>query len=164
MITYKTGDLLESKADILVNTVNTVGVMGKGIALQFKEKYPKMFEQYKVACKSGELNKGGDLWWWKINPSPRDLFSKKDDGKYVLCFATKENWRKSSKLEWIEKGLVELSTYFNSDYFYEFVHKTSIAFPKLGCNNGGLDWETQVRPLMEKYLNDLSTVDVEIYV
>lgn len=163
MITYKNGDLLKSNADILVNTVNTVGVMGKGIALQFKEKYPKMFEEYKNACKCGELKHGGDLWWWKINTNSRDLFSKKDKEKYVLCFATKENWRKSSKLEWIERGLVELSTYFNSDYFYEFVHKTSIAFPKLGCSNGGLDWETQVKPVMERYLKELNNINIEIY-
>lgn len=164
MITYKTGDLLESKADILVNTVNTVGVMGKGIALQFKEKYPKMFEEYKAACKSGELKHGGDLWWWKINPSPRDLFSKKDTGKYVLCFATKENWRKSSNVAWIELGLIELWKYFNSDYFYEYIHHSSIALPKLGCNNGGLDWETQVKPLIEEHLGNLDNVDVEVYV
>lgn len=164
MITYKTGDLLESKADILVNTVNTVGVMGKGIALQFKEKYPKMFEEYKAACKCGELKKGGDLWWWQMKQNKRDLLAKNEEHRYVLCFATKENWRKSSKLEWIERGLMELSVYFNSDYFYEYIHNSSIALPKLGCNNGGLDWETQVKPLMEKYLGDLDKVDVEIYV
>lgn len=162
MITYKTGNLLESQADILVNAVNTVGVMGKGIALQFKEKFPKMFEQYKEACKNNELKRGGDLWWWKIQPNKKDLFTKRED-KYVLCFATKENWRKSSRIEWIERGLQELCSYFNSDHFHEHRNHRSIAFPKLGCNTGGLEWESQVKPLMEKYLSGLENVDIEIY-
>ena len=146
MITYKTGNLLESKAQVLVNTVNCVGVMGKGIALQFKEKFPLMFEQYKKVCGT-LLTKGGDIWWYRMGVSDH----------YILCFATKQHWKFKSKIEWIEYGLKS----FVAEY--KQLKIKSVAFPKLGCNNGGLDWETQVKPLMEKYLGNLK-IEVEIYV
>ena len=155
MIIWKTGDLFQSKCQTLVNTVNCVGVMGKGIALQFKEKYPHMFTMYKVICANGILSKGGDIWMFSfenIIPFP-DIITNQPN---ILCFATKEDWRNPSKLEWIERGLKNLVEN------YESFNIKSIAFPKLGCNNGRLNWEKEVKPLMIEYLSRLP-IKVEIY-
>ena len=152
MIEYKTGNLFKSDCQTLVNTVNCKGIMGKGIALDFKKRYPEMFNEYKLACTPGQyrcLEFGGDLWLY----SYIDLYKPKK----ILCFATKEHWMYPSKLEWIERGLQK----FVEDYKYWGI--TSIAFPKLGCNNGKLNWEKDVKPLMEKYLNDLP-IKIEIYI
>ena len=92
MISYLKGDLLSSPAQVQVNTVNTVGVMGKGIALQFKNKYPEMFLAYQRVCE-GHLLDTGKLYLWK---SPE---------KWVLMFPTKKHWRNPSKIEYIESGL-----------------------------------------------------------
>ena len=148
MIIFKTGNLLDSESQTLVNTVNRNGVMGKGIALQFKKKYPELFNEYRLACKRKQINNGGDIWIWDFI----DLYKPRK----VLCFATKEDWWHHSKLEWIERGLEAFSK------TYKMFGITSIAFPKLGCNNGGLDWETQVKPLMFKYLQPLDII-CEIY-
>ena len=136
MISYVSGNLFESPAQTLVNTVNTVGVMGKGIAFQFKQIYPKMFETYQRLCASGDLDIGR-------------LFLFRTPNKLVLNFPTKREWRKPSRPEYIEAGLRR---------FVEVYSKagiTSIAFPPLGCGNGELDFDTIVRPLMEKHLSDL---------
>jgi len=143
MICYVTGDLFSSPAKVLVNTVNTVGVMGKGIALRFKQVYPEMFRQYQTLCEGGQL-KIGNLWLYK---TPH---------KWVLNFPTKENWRKPSKPEYIEAGLRK----FVASYTAQGI--TSIAFPRLGCGNGELDWERTVQPLMEAYLDKLP-VDIFVY-
>lgn len=156
MIEFKKGDLFTSKCGCLVNTVNCVGVMGKGIALQFKEKYPHMFTVYKEACKKGQLKNGGDLWLFHLGqffPFGDFVFTNYPK---ILCFATKEDWRNPSKLEWIERGLKNLVEN------YESFNIKSIAFPKLGCNNGGLNWEKEVKPLMIEYLSKLP-IKVEIY-
>ncbi len=142
MIEYIEGDIFESPAQVIVNTVNTVGVMGKGLALSFKQRYPKMFETYKTICERHLLTTGKLM-----------LFYEADH--WLLLFPTKENWRNPSKLEYIEKGLMKfVNTYADKNI-------TSIAFPKLGCGNGELNWE-DVKPLMEKYLKKLP-IDVYIY-
>jgi O-acetyl-ADP-ribose deacetylase (regulator of RNase III) len=148
MITFKNGNLFDSNCQTLVNTVNCKGVMGAGIALQFKEKFPKMFNDYKIACKYGVISSGGDIWTWTNN----DMFNYKK----ILCFATKENWKYPSKLEWIERGLKTFT------YGYKSLGITSIAWPKLGCNNGKLNWEHDVKPLMIQYLQPLN-INCEIY-
>ncbi len=148
MIVFKKGNLFESECQTLVNTVNCVGVMGKGLALQFKERYPDMFIKYKEACTNRELLYGGDIWIYDYV----DLYNPKK----ILCFATKENWRNHSKIEWIERGL---QYFFNN---YKSLNITSIAWPKLGCTNGKLDWENQVKPLMIKYLERINII-CEIY-
>lgn len=135
--------MFTSPAQCIVNTVNIVGVMGKGIALTFKEKYPDMFLEYKKACSEGILNIGNLMIW---HANDYDL----------LLFPTKEHWRGKSKLEYIERGLQKFLE------IYEKEGITSIAFPKLGCGNGGLDW-ADVRPVMEKYLRGLP-IDIYIYV
>lgn len=142
MIEYVEGNIFDSPAQVIVNTVNTVGVMGKGIALEFKKRYPEMFERYKIACEKRILTIGKLM-----------LISAPDH--MLLLFPTKENWRYPSKLSYIEKGLKQ----FCDNYAQRGI--TSIAFPKLGCGNGELDWE-EVRPLMEKYLKNLP-IDVYIY-
>ena len=136
MISYVIGDLFHSPAKVLVNTVNTVGVMGKGIAKDFKTIYPEMFADYLRLCERGKIDIG-------------KLFLWRGSHKWVLNFPTKKHWRNPSKPEYIEAGLKA----FVAGYArYGF---TSVAFPQLGCGHGELDWETEVRPLMEKYLSKL---------
>jgi len=145
MITYVEGDLFQSPAKVLVNTVNTVGVMGKGIANEFKQIYPDMFKRYRALCEKKQL-KIGQLWLYKTS------------NKWILNFPTKMSWREKSRPEYIEEGLKKFVT------TYDAKEITSISFPMLGCGNGELDWETQVRPLMEKYLKKLPiTIYIHLY-
>ena len=143
MITYVVCDLFASPAQTLVNTVNTVGVMGKGIAKDFKAIYPEMFARYQELCERGQFNIG-QLWPYRTS------------NKLVLNFPTKKHWRSPSRPEYIEAGL---RTFAAKYYIYGV---TSISFPLLGCGNGELDWESQVRPLMEQYLGKLP-IDVYIH-
>jgi len=191
MIIWKTGSIFDSNCKTLVNTVNCEGVMGKGLALQFKEKYKctPMFKCYQHYCKYGKnghnsdmlLYKGGSIVFW--------YFSKADDNEqwltlmqplnqivdnnaprhHVLHFATKEFWRNPSKIEWIEEGLYRFAEKdYNGKKFWQLGTKSyiegmkTIAWPKLGCTNGGLDWESQVKPLMIRYLDPLP-IECEIY-
>ena len=142
MITYVDFSLFDSPAKVLVNTVNTVGVMGKGIAKEFKGIYPEMFTEYQQLCEIGVLNVG-DLWIYK---TPH---------KWVLNFPTKRHWRSPSKPEYLEAGLRKFAQVYQEAWI------TSISFPQLGCGNGELDWETESKPLMEKYLNGLP---IEIFI
>jgi len=197
MIIWKTGDIFNSKCKTLVNTVNCEGVMGKGIAKQFKDKYKStlMFKCYQHACKYWDikanntiLNEGGDIYFWYFTKANIDnnwlpfenlfdkvhgLNSNDAPSHHVLHFATKEFWRNPSKLEWIERGLYNFA---ERDYEWQGEHfkfwnmgpdtwtegMKTIAWPKLGCTNGGLDWENQVKPLMIKYLDPLP-IKCEIY-
>ncbi len=143
MIQYIKGNLFTSNAKVIVNTVNTVGVMGKGIAADFKKYYPDMFEEYKVLCDNGTFDIG-------------NLFLYKTPNKWVLNFPTKKHWRGKSTLEYIEKGLEQLVRDSTK------LQITDIAMPKLGCGNGGLKWESQVKPLVEKYLKK-APINVSIY-
>jgi len=136
VITYVACDLFLSPARVLVNTVNTVGVMGKGIAKRFKQVYPDMFERYQQLCERDALDIG-ELWLYKT------------PNKWVLNFPTKRHWRQRSRPEYIEQGLEKFVD------TYHVLGITSVSFPLLGCGNGELDWEAQVRPLMEQYLNPL---------
>ena len=143
MILYVKGNLFQSPAQVLVNAVNTVGVMGRGVALEFKRLFPEMYRQYRDLCERGQFSVG-QLWLYK---SPQ---------KWVLNFPTKKHWRAPSRVEYIEAGLKKFVQVY-SDWG---IH--SIAFPPLGCGNGQLDFKTQVQPLMEKYLRPLP-IDVFIY-
>ncbi len=142
MITYVVGDLFTSPAKVLVNTVNTVGVMGKGIAYDFKRIYPEMFEQYQYYCKNGIFDIGV-LWLYKTSH------------KWILNFPTKKHWRIKSQVDYLEAGLEKFASTYDSKGI------VSISFPMLGCGNGELDWESQVQPLMEEYLRPLP---IEIYI
>jgi O-acetyl-ADP-ribose deacetylase (regulator of RNase III) len=135
MLHFVSSSLFESPAQTLVNTVNTVGVMGKGIAAEFKKRYPDMFRRYRTYCKEGELDIG-------------KLYLYRTANKWVLNFPTKKHWRHPSKLEYIEQGLAKFV-----DSYDQYGIK-SISFPQLGTGNGGLPWET-VRPIMERHLAPL---------
>lgn len=135
MLRFHRTSLLTSNCQTVVNTVNTVGVMGKGLAAAFKERYPQMFHEYKSICSDGKLSPG-QSWLWK------------GPDQWVLNFATKKHWRNPSKLEYVRNGLDE----FRRKYADLGIRE--VAFPRLGCGNGGLDWE-QVRPLMVEKLQGL---------
>ncbi len=142
MIKYIEGDIFSSPAQVIVNTVNTIGVMGKGLALDYKKRYPQMFEYYKKICDKQKLVIGKLILWYSPD-------------HWLLLFPTKEHWKNPSKMEYIEKGLKTFVKKY-ADY-----NITSIAFPLLGCGNGNLNWD-EVRPMMEKYLKELP-IDIYIY-
>lgn len=146
MIQFLHSNLFEQDVEALVNTVNTVGIMGKGIAFQFSKKYPLNLKLYQNACKSGEIEIGKPL----ITET-----GEINGPKYIINFPTKKDWRGNSKLEYIEEGLEKLV-----EQISEF-HIGSIAIPPLGCGNGGLDWK-DVKPLMEKMLAPLTDVEIRI--
>ena len=142
MIKTEKGDLLNANTTALVNTVNTVGVMGKGIALQFKEAFPNNTKKYIEACKNKELFPGKLLAIWDANLQLGE--------KLIINFPTKVHWRQPSKYEYIEKGLVALRKLIIQEKIQ------SIAIPPLGCGNGGLEWEI-VKDMIYKFLEDLDT-------
>ena len=137
------GNIFNSKADALVNTVNCVGVMGKGIALEFRRRYPKMFEEYKDICQKNQLKPGQILPYIKQTP-------------WVLNFAIKKHWKFPSKIEWIESCL---------DKFvknYQAMGIKSVALPWMGAMNGGIHLE-QIKAITRKYLSHLPDISVEVY-
>ena len=147
MITYTEGNLLDADVEALVNTVNTVGVMGKGIALMFKEAFPANYKAYEQACKRKEVKIG------------RMFATEREDllgPKWIVNFPTKQNWWNPSKIEWIEEGLTDLKR------FIEENNIRSIAIPPLGSGNGGLEW-VKVRALIDAALSSLKDVAVLVY-
>ncbi len=136
MITYLDISLFDSPAQTLVNTVNTVGVMGKGIALVFKHLYPDMYKEYRKLCDDKKFSVGM-------------LYIYRTPNKIIVNFPTKQHWRNPSRLDYIEIGLRKFVDRYQ-DYGI-----ASVSFPQLGCGNGELNWERQVQPLMERYLKDL---------
>ncbi len=147
MITFSKGDLLQSGAEAVINTVNCVGVMGKGIALQFKQAFPRNYDAYRRACDAGEVRLGemfvfdtGSM----INP------------RWIINFPTKGHWKAKSRLSDIETGLEDLKRVILENGI------RSIAVPPLGCGNGGLDW-AEVEPVIRRALGDLDQVDVRLF-
>ncbi|TDY16768.1 O-acetyl-ADP-ribose deacetylase (regulator of RNase III) [Paraburkholderia sp. BL6665CI2N2] len=147
MITYTHGNLLEAPAEALVNTVNTVGVMGKGIALMFKEQFPENFREYAIACKEGRVQTG------KMFVTERMALM---GPRWIVNFPTKQNWRAPSRLEWIVAGLNDLRQ------FIEREHVQSIAIPPLGAGNGGLDWPV-VKAQIDAALGGVSGTEILVY-
>lgn len=148
MIKETKGNLLEAETEAIVNAVNCVGVMGKGLALQFRKKFSAdYFEDYKRACQNGELQIG------KVH-----VYSLKSETnpKYIINFPTKDHWRGQSKIEYIECGLEDLKIKIGKCKI------ESIAIPALGCGLGGLDWE-KVRSLIESAFADLPDVEVLLF-
>lgn len=141
MVSYYNGTVFNCDAEAIVNTVNCLGVMGAGIALEFSLRYPAMFEDYTVKCKRNIICTG-----------TVDYFRAAD--KTIINFPTKWHFKYPSKLEWIEQGLIS----FVETYRVQQIK--SVAFPKLGTYNGGLEWNT-VRVLMEKYLDP---IDIPVYI
>lgn len=147
MITYKAGDILEEEADALVNTVNCVGFMGRGIALQFKKAWPENFRAYAAACSRNEVAPGRMLVFATGRLAPP---------KYIINFPTKRHWRSKSRMEDIEAGLSALV-----DQVRELGIR-SLAIPPLGAGLGGLDW-AQVRSRIEQSMQALPDVDVIVF-
>jgi O-acetyl-ADP-ribose deacetylase (regulator of RNase III) len=141
------GSLLAADVDALVNTVNTVGVMGKGIALQFKQAYPANYKAYQRACKAGEITLGEMFVFDTGVLGPR---------RWIINFPTKGHWRSKSRLSDIDAGLLDLRRVLEENGI------ASVAVPALGCGNGGLDWDV-VRPRIEGALAGLSNTDVWIF-
>ncbi len=147
MIRYTEGDLLRAPEQAITNAVNTVGVMGKGLALQFKQQFPENFRAYAAACRAGEMVVG------RVHLTRREAVT---GPRWIINFPTKQDWRHPSRLEWVEAGLHDLHRVLLAEGI------ASIALPKLGCGLGGLDWDT-VRPLIESILGDLEGVEVVVY-
>ena len=141
------GTLLDAPVEALVNTVNTVGVMGKGIALQFKRAYPAMFKDYAAAAKRNELALGRMHVWHT---------GKLEGPRVMINFPTKRHWRGGSRLPDIEAGLKDLIEVIQRERI------RSIAVPPLGCGHGGLNW-ADVEPLIRAKMQGLKDVDVRIY-
>ncbi len=140
MISFTQGNLLEANVEAVVNTVNTVGIMGKGIALMFKDKFPANFAAYARACERKDIRIGT-----MFVTENRQLFGQ----KWIINFPTKIHWRTRTKIEWIEEGLEDLVRVIADKNI------RSIAVPPLGCGNGGLDWG-DVRPLIVDALGDVA--------
>ena len=148
MIRFVQGNLLDAHTEAVVNTVNTVGVMGKGIALMFKEAFPANYREYEAACRRGDVRVGSMF----VTERPSIL----GNPRWIINFPTKQHWRGNSRLEWIESGLRDLRRVITERNI------RSIALPPLGCGNGGLEWHA-VRPLIESVLDDRTGVDVLVY-
>ncbi|MGZ7847272.1 macro domain-containing protein [Haemophilus sp. SZY H57] len=150
MIEFKKGNIFTTECEVIVNTVNCSGVMGAGIAYEFRLRYPDMFYKYKELCDK-KLLMIGRLWIYSL--SEDDIFKEKY--RRVLNFPTKNFWKLPSKEEYLEKGLLKfVETYKEKNI-------TSIAFPLLGANKGGLSEEVSIK-LMEKYLSELD-IKIEIW-
>jgi O-acetyl-ADP-ribose deacetylase (regulator of RNase III) len=147
MMKFIQGNLLDAQSEALVNTVNTVGVMGKGIALMFKEAFPANFRAYEAACEKKQVHVG------RMFVTENAVFS---GPRWIINFPTKKHWRHPSKLEWITEGLSDLKSVIREHGI------RSIALPPLGAGNGGLDWR-EVRAEIERALTDLDDVDVLVY-
>lgn len=147
MIRYTQGNLLEADADALVNTVNTVGVMGKGVALMFKDAFPDNFRAYAAACQRGEV-KVGEVF----------VFERADllRPRWILNFPTKEHWRGGTRPEWIDAGLRDLVRVVRARAI------RTLALPPLGCGNGGLRWD-DVRPRIARHLESLNEVNIIVH-
>jgi O-acetyl-ADP-ribose deacetylase (regulator of RNase III) len=137
------GSIFNSKAQALVNTVNCVGVMGKGIALEFRRRYPKMFKEYRRVCEKGELQ-------------PGQILPYRDGETWILNFAIKNDWKQPSKVEWIESCLKDFVSR------YRDMSIKSAAFPWMGAMNGGIPIEI-IKKIMRSYLSNLTDIDIEVY-
>lgn len=147
MIEYKNGDIFETTAEAIVNTVNCVGIMGRGIALQFKKRYPENFNSYAAACKKKEVVPGKMLVFETgnmVNP------------RYIINFPTKRHWRGASRMGDITAGLKALATEITN------LQIKSIAIPPLGCGLGGLDWRL-VKAEISNALGIIPNVVIEVY-
>jgi O-acetyl-ADP-ribose deacetylase (regulator of RNase III) len=145
MIEQVKGNLLEADAEALVNAVNIVGVMGKGIALQFRQAFPDNYNFYRKACEHNQVKPGKML-----------VFVRPTNPRYIINFPTKRHWKDKSKIEDIQDGLRDLIEVVKNRKIQ------SIAVPRLGCGLGGLHWE-DVRPMIEKAFVDLPDVKILLY-
>ena len=147
MVEFVDGDLLGAEVEALVNPVNTAGVMGKGLALQFKKVYPANFAAYAAAAKRGELVVGR-------------VFVFETSGlrnpRFIINFPTKRHWREPSRLEDIDAGLVDLVRVIRENRI------GSVALPALGCGLGGLKW-ADVKPMIERAMQSVPTIKAVVF-
>lgn len=144
MIQYASGDMFAIDVDVRVNTVNCVGIMGAGVALAFKRRYPDMFNAYQKKCRSGLIRPGKvDIW-------------KTLTGEWVINFPTKRDWRERSRYEYIDAGLEDLRMYLDAQ------GEITVAMPALGCGHGGLDW-SRVRPMIVEKLGGLTNASISVF-
>ncbi len=136
-VAYTTDAIFASNADALVVPVNTVGAMGAGLAKAFARRYPDLASAYAIQCAKKRLIVG-TLFYWRA-----------PDGKTIVCLPTKRDWREPSRVEDVARSLLVFRR------TYDAFDVTSVSLPQLGCGLGGLDWENQVKPLMENHLADL---------
>ena len=147
MITFKQGDLFQDQSEALVNPVNCVGVMGKGLALEFKNRFPDNFKEYAQACWVNRVQPGRMLVFKTYQPQTHS---------YIINFPTKRHWRDSSRIEDIQTGIQALAEEIRSRRI------ASIAIPALGSGLGGLQWN-EVRPIIESGLRELEEVRITVY-
>jgi len=147
MIRYTQGNLLDAPAEALINTVNEVGVMGKGIALMFREAFPENTRAYEAACKAGEVRVGR-----MFGVENHDLTGP----RWIINFPTKRHWRHPSRMEWVREGLADLAKFITEKRI------RSVAIPPLGCGQGGLEW-AQVRREIEFALGGLPEVELIVF-
>ena len=147
MIKFKIGDILTEDTETLVNTVNCVGIMGRGLALQFKKAFPDNFKSYAVACKQK-----------KVQPGQMFVYEtgRLRNPRYIINFPTKRHWRDKSRMEDIDAGLIALAEEIQSHNIH------SIAIPALGCGLGGLDW-LEVRPRIERMSEQFSGLTAVVF-
>jgi O-acetyl-ADP-ribose deacetylase (regulator of RNase III) len=152
-IFYKKGNLFESNAEAIVNTVNCVGIMGKGVALEFKKRWPDNYAEYKKLCQEKKIRPGHVF----VFDTCDDLFKEENvPHRYLINFPTKDHWRSKSKFSYIDDGL--------DDFIIQLqkLNIKTVALPPLGCGNGGLDW-TEVKMLLEEKLSFVDDIDFYIY-
>ncbi len=147
MIIQGKGNILDANVEAVVNTVNELGYMGKGLALEFKGRYPANFKAYEAACEKGEVRVGRMFVTEHV-----DMFGP----RWLVNFPTKRDFRNGSRIEWIKSGLEDLVRVIEARQI------RSIAVPPLGCGNGGLEWRI-VRPLTIEALGDLPECSVTIF-
>jgi O-acetyl-ADP-ribose deacetylase (regulator of RNase III) len=161
-IVYKNGDILQDDADWLVCPTNTVGVMGAGLAKQFKEKYPGYYAEYKEFCDENTLTVARPVFHWR----GFYVLGGGEVERNIVSFATKRRWSEDSKIEYIKTGLnqivSDLREIYDNDYWYKDEFK-SIAFPKLGAGLGKLPWD-DVHELLKEFAEKLPEVEVRIYI
>jgi len=147
VLEYCRGNLLEADAEALVNPINTHGVMGKGLALAFKNAFPENFRAYAQACQAGQVTTG-------------KMFTTEQlallGPRWIINFPTKQHWRDPSELEWINQGLMDLRKVLAHNQI------SSVAIPPLGCGLGGLDWQL-VKPRIEDALAELASTRILIF-
>lgn len=139
------GNIFESHCQTLVNPVNCVGYMGKGLAKEFKRLSKPAFEDYSARCERGEVKPGAVYVYCLPN------------GRQILHFPSKRHWRAKSKIEDIRSGLEDIRAR------YRALNIKSMAMPAIGCGLGGLSWESQVRPLVEELISDLP-IEIEVFI
>ena len=149
-IKFKNGDMFSEHVEALVNTVNCVGVMGKGVALEFKKRWPENYKKYKSICAKKGLRPG------QIFIFDNGSMFDSDDPRYLINFPTKDHWKAKSKISYVEEGLDALALEVKS------LGIKTIAMPPLGCGNGGLKWD-EVKPLIISKLGHLENIDIIVF-